>query len=85
MYQALTKPKFDWGKLDPKYLKLLFGMCNKSRVFSIQRVYYKEVKDVLKECYGEAPHTLLSVDITDEDKKEYWDKVRPLSWASLDR
>ena len=44
-----------------------------------------EVKDVLKECYGEAPHTLLSVDITDEDKKEYWDKVRPLSWASLDR
>ena len=35
-----------------------------------------KVKDVLQQCSGDEPHTLLAVDITDADKRDWWDRYK---------
>lgn len=35
-----------------------------------------KVKDVLQKCAADEPHTLLAVDITDADKREWWSKYK---------
>ena len=49
----------------------------------VVKLYTKEgctlcdtVKDILQECSSEEPHTLLAVDITDADKREWWSKYK---------